>query len=93
MPVHTFVTLLLGVIMKPCGHDHGELNHVGRPHRVVGHADTRAASWPCLTSRCVVGEAMDLAVAQPVVDEREEMTRRRDASEVAATAGADTGWP
>lgn len=22
-----------GVIMKPCGHDHGELNHVSRPHR------------------------------------------------------------
>jgi hypothetical protein len=46
----------------------------------VGHADTRAASWPCPTSRCVVGEATDLAVAQAVIDEREETTRRCDAS-------------
>ena len=37
------------------------------------------------------GEATDLAVAQAVVDEREEMTRRGDASDVAAPAGADAG--
>src|SRR5215204_2711943 len=28
-----------GVIMKPCGHDRGELNQLRRPHRLVGHAD------------------------------------------------------
>ena len=32
-----------------------------------------------------------MAVAQAVVDEREEMTRRRDASDVAAPAFTDTG--
>ena len=37
--VHTFVTPRSGVIMKPCGHDRGELNHVSRPHQeAVGHA-------------------------------------------------------
>ena len=80
-----------GVIMKPCGHDHGELNQMSRPHRSVGHAETRVASWPCPTSRGVVGEATDLTVAQAVVDEREQMTRRGDASDVAASASADTG--
>ncbi len=28
----------LGVSMKPCGHDRDELNHLRRPHRLVGHA-------------------------------------------------------
>ena len=32
--------------MKPCGHDQRELTQICRPHRVVGHADTRAARWP-----------------------------------------------
>ena len=56
-----------------------------------GSCRSRAASWPCPTSRCVSGEATDLAVAQAVVDEREEMTRRGDASDVATPPGADTG--
>ena len=45
VPVHTFVTPRLGVIMIPCGHDHGELNHVSRPHRGGGS---------CRDSSCVV---------------------------------------
>lgn len=81
----------VGVIMKPCGHDRGELNSLSRAHRRVGQADMRAASWPCPTSRCVSGsEATDLAVAQAVVDEREEMTRRGDASDIAAPPRPDT---
>jgi hypothetical protein len=35
--------------MKPCGHDHRELTHLARPHRVVGHAD--AASCPVAVAR------------------------------------------
>ncbi len=38
VPGHTFVTPQVGVSMKPCGHDHDELNHLSRPHQVVGHA-------------------------------------------------------
>ena len=81
----------VGVSMKPCGHDHDELNHLSRPHHLVGSCRSRAASWPCPTSRRVGGEATDLAVAQAVVDEREEMTRRGDTSDVAAPAGTDAG--
>ena len=57
-----------------------------------GSCRSRAASWPCPTSRRVGGEAADLAVAQAVVDEREEMTRRGDAPDVAAPPGADPGF-
>ena len=63
--------------MKPCGHDHDELNH-------VGSTSTVGVVMPF--ANCVVavpditlswgGEATDLAVAQPVVDEREETPRR-----------------
>ena len=38
VPGHTFVTPPVGVIMKPCGHDHDELNHLSRPHPWWGHA-------------------------------------------------------
>ena len=38
VPGHTFVTPRSGVSMKPCGHDRDELNHLSRPHRLVGHA-------------------------------------------------------
>src|SRR5829696_3672757 len=61
-----------------------------RPAPSVWSCRSRAASWPCPTSRGPGGEATDFAVAQPVVDEREEMARRRDTADVATPAGADT---
>ena len=73
-----------GVSMKPCGHDQTSSNTVSRTHLRVGHAVPelrrgRARHHAASTLR----EATDLAVAQAVVDEREEMTGRGDASDVA----------
>ena len=41
---------------------------------------------------CRRGEAADLAVAQPVVDERQQLSGGGDATDVAAAVGADAGF-
>jgi hypothetical protein len=43
-------------------------------------------------SSCGVGEAADLAVAQPVVDEREQLAGGGDAADAATAAGTDAGF-
>jgi hypothetical protein len=79
--------------MKPCGHDHRELTHLDST--TPGGGSCRYCELPDgrgPISRGVTGEAADLAVAQPVVDERQQMAGRRDAADVAAAAGTDAGF-
>ena len=57
-----------------------------------GHADNELRLVVPPTSRRVWGgETADVAVAQPVVDEREEMSGRRHAADVETAAGTDAG--
>ena len=60
------------------GHDRQGFNHIPRPRPCGGSC--RSASSPVVVSersrRLLVGHAADLAVAQPVVDEREELARQ-----------------
>jgi hypothetical protein len=55
----------------------------------VGHAvpELPAGRGPI---SCGLGEAADLAVAQPVVDQRQQLSGGGDTADVAAPAGADT---
>ena len=74
--------------MKPCGHDHGNslmvLDHtLGWVMPIL-----RAARWPWpdLMRR---GETADLTVAQPVVDERQQVAGGGDAADVATPPATD----
>jgi hypothetical protein len=91
-PGHTFVTPHdRGLSMKPSGHGHEELTHVvDRTGRWVLPI-LRAAPVAVPDSCCVTSEAADLAVAQPVVDEGQQVAGGGDAADVAAPAGPDAG--
>ena len=54
----------------------------------------RYSSCPVAVARshAAVGEAADLAVAQPVEDEGQQLAGGGDAADVATPAGADTGF-
>ena len=75
--------------MKPCGHDHGELTMV--LDHTVGWVMPilRAARWPWPDLMRRRGEAADLAVAQPVVDECQQVAGGGDAADVATPPGTD----
>ena len=77
--------------MKPCGHDRRELTHVGDR---TGGGSCRFCELPGGRGpiSCGVGEAADLAVAQAVVDESQQVAGGGDAADVATTAGADAGF-
>jgi len=77
--------------MKPCGHDRRELTHVGDR---TGGGSCRFCELPGGRGpiSCGVGEAADLAVAQAVVDESQQVAGGGDAADVATTAGADPGF-
>src|SRR5437879_9267160 len=78
--------------MERCGHSQaGSFTSATTPYRGAS-ADSSSRSGcvrsgsPCLV---VAGEAADLAVAQPVVDEGEEPTRRGDTGDVLPAAFRD----
>lgn len=75
--------------MKPCGHDHRELTHVG--DRTGGGESCRFCELPDGRGpiSCRVGEAADLAVAHSVVDERQQVTGGRDTANVATASSTD----
>ena len=77
--------------MKPFGHDQRELTHVARPHEwwVMPLLELPGGRGP-ISYR--VGEAAELAVAQPVEDQGEEVSGGGDAADVATSAGSDTGF-
>ena len=79
--------------MKPCGHDHRELTHLDST--TPGGGSCRYCELPDgrgPISRRVTGEAADLAVAQPVVDERQQLAGGGDAADVATPSGTDASF-
>ena len=77
--------------MKPCGHDHGD-SLICVDHTVwwVMPFPSCDVAVPDITPRQWRGNGSHRREA--VVDEREEMTGRRDTSDVAAPAGTDAGF-
>jgi hypothetical protein len=81
----------------PTGGDHEAVRsrlqrviQMSRPHRLVGHADARAALWPCPTSRSVVG-APTTPPAQPLRRPSRQLGAPRDHHQPAPLARPDPG--
>ena len=74
--------------MERCGHSRAELNHIRRPAEWGSCRYTSLQPDRARTSRRVF-QATDLSVAESVVDEREQLSRRGDPADIAAPPLSD----